>query len=126
MRNCTSFFRVVYIKRIAAFLVNIQRKITEKRRTAYSCPPQETRILLIIFDVLNDRADSLQILNFAVRNFNTEFVFKAHDQIDNSQGICIQVVNQIGILVDDGRIDAELIGKNFNDFLRTILLSSYI
>ena len=76
------------------------------------------KALLMVFDELHDRADSLEVLDFAVGNFNLELILNAHDQIDNGEGVRIQIIDEIGILVDDCRVDAELIRKNFNDFLQ--------
>ena len=58
------------------------------------------KALLMIFNKLHDRADSLEVLNFAVRNFDLELIFDAHDQIDNGKRVRSQIIDEIGILVD--------------------------
>ena len=52
----------------------------------------------MFFDELNDFANRLEVFNFRIRNFYVESIFDGHDKINNSKGICVQILNQVGIL----------------------------
>ena len=54
----------------------------------------------MFFDELNDFANRLEVFNFRIRNFYVESIFDGHDKINNSKGICVQILNQVGILGD--------------------------
>ena len=56
----------------------------------------------MFFDELNDFANRLEVFNFRIRNFYVESIFDGHDKINNSKGICVQILNQVGILGDLG------------------------
>ena len=97
----------------------------EKRRAAEAVRPKVfTLILLIFFDVMNNSTDGLQVFDLVIRNFNAEFVLETHNQINNSERIRIQIVYEIGVLVNDGRIDAELISKELNYLFQNHKISS--
>ena len=83
-------------RRRAGFSARMRRK---RRADSLRCPPRVMlKALLMVFDELHDRADSLEVLDFAVGNFNLELILNAHDQIDNGEGVRIQIIDEIGIL----------------------------
>ena len=47
----------------------------------------------MFFDELNDFANRLEVFNFRIRNFYVESIFDGHDKINNSKGICVQILN---------------------------------
>ena len=76
----------------------------------------------MFFDELNDFANRLEVFNFRIRNFYVESIFDGHDKINKSKGICVQILNQFGILGYLGGIYAELLSNNIDNFLQNHLI----
>jgi hypothetical protein len=71
--------------------------------------------LLVRRDVVDGLSDGRDLLRVLVRDLDPELVLQLHDQLDEIEGIRVQVLLERGLLVDLGVVDAELLAQDFLD-----------
>jgi hypothetical protein len=67
---------------------------------------------VLLFDVIDGVADSLDLLIIFIRDLDSEFVFEFHHQLYDIQRIRFQVVDKRRFSIDIICINAQLIGDN--------------
>src|SRR5207244_2364069 len=81
-----------------------------------SAPPSPTgRRLLVRGDVVDGLPDGGDLLGVLVGDLDPELVLQLHDQLDEIERVCIEVLLERGFLVDFGLVDAELLDEDFLD-----------
>lgn len=78
-------------------------------------PPSQFLFLELCIDVVDCIAYSFDLFCRIIRNFNFKFFFKCHDQFNNIQRICPEIVNERGVDLYVSFVDAQLIDDDFLD-----------
>ena len=71
--------------------------LTHRKRL---CCHSVRTILLVVLDILNDIANSLDVLNLILGDLNVELILDAHNEVNNVKGISAEVISDIGSLLD--------------------------
>src|SRR5581483_8418363 len=71
--------------------------------------------LLVRSDVVDSLADGLDLLRVLVRDLDPELVFELHDQLDEVEGVGVEVLLEGSLLRDVRLVDAELLGEDLLD-----------
>src|SRR5438270_12356430 len=77
--------------------------------------PPGARLLLVRRDVVDGLADGLDLLRVLVRDLDPELVLELHDQLDEVEGVGIEVFLEGSLLRDVRLFDAELLGEDLLD-----------
>src|SRR5437763_4642745 len=71
--------------------------------------------LLVRCDVIDCLPDRLDLLGLFVRDLDVEPVFELHDQLDEVEGGCVEVLLEGGVLCHLALVDTQLIDEDFLD-----------
>ncbi|ACO00274.1 acyl carrier protein [Brucella melitensis ATCC 23457] len=70
-----------------------------------------------LIDELHSITDRKDRFGSVVRNFNAEFFFKGHDQLDGVEAVCAEVINEACAFRDLVGIYAQMFNNDFLDAL---------
>src|SRR5581483_7931332 len=73
--------------------------------------------LLVRRDVVDGLPDGCDLLGVLVRDLDPELVLELHDQLDEVEGVCVEVLLERRLFGDVRLLDPELLGQ---DFLHTL------
>jgi len=68
-------------------------------------------------DVVDGLPDGCDLLSVLVRDLDPELVLELHDQLDEVEGVGVQVLLERRLFRDIGFLDPELLGQDFLDSL---------
>src|SRR5581483_9471210 len=71
--------------------------------------------LLVRSDVVDSLADGLDLLRVLVRDLDPELVLELHDQLDEVEGVGVEILLEGSLLRDVRLVDAELLGEDLLD-----------
>lgn len=70
----------------------------------------------VFLDEVDGIANSLNLFSSIIRDFNVEFFFERHDQLDRVEGVSAQIVNKARAFLNFGFVNTEVLN---DDFLHT-------
>src|SRR5919199_3317919 len=80
--------------------------------------------LLVRRDVVDSLTDGLDLLGVLVRDLHAELVFELHDQLDEVEGIGVEILLERGLFRDLALLDPELLDQDVLDLLVDLLPGS--
>src|SRR6185503_15902277 len=69
----------------------------------------ESALLLVLLDELDGVGDLLGLLGILVRDLHSELLFQAHDELDQVEGVGVEVFDERGLWGDLFLVDTELL-----------------
>src|SRR5918996_995742 len=80
--------------------------------------------LLVRRDVVDGLPDGLDLLRVLVRDLDPELILQLHDQLDEVEGVGVEILLEGGLLGDLAVVDAELVDEHFLDPVEDFLTRS--
>ena len=72
----------------------------------------------MVFDIFDDVADGLDVLDLLVGDLAVELLLEGHDQVDDVQRVGAQVALDVGLHCDDVFLDVQLVHEKLSDFFK--------
>ena len=70
------------------------------------------KLLLGVFDVLDDIADTLEFFGLFIGHFDAELLFQGHDELDGIERVRAEILDKLGFRSDLIRFYAQLFDDN--------------
>ncbi len=98
-------------------LARIGRKAKKRKRAdAIWGPPLEKHAIggsaFRVGDISDDVANGLELFSFFIGNFDIEFFFEGHDELDGIERVCAEIFDEFGFGGDLIRVDAKLVNDD--------------
>src|SRR5258707_12021655 len=74
----------------------------------------------VALDEADGVADGLDLLGGVVGNLDAEFLLERHHQLDGIEAVRAEVVDELGIFLDLGRFDAEMLNDDLLNALGNV------
>ena len=69
-------------------------------------------LALVLFDVLGRITNGGDFFGSVIGDFDTEFFFERHDQLDDIEAVRTEIIDEAGFLGDLVGLDAEMLDDN--------------
>ena len=73
-------------------------------------PSPERPLLLVRDDVVDSLADGRDLLRIFVRDLDPEWILELHDQLDEIEGVGVEILLERGLLREIALVSSELLG----------------